>query len=525
MAKTETLNLEVKSNIKSVTKDTDKMADSLDDVNKEAKESIGNFTLMGVSLNGVKSAFGKVIPMAKAMFGSLKAGLISTGIGAFIVAIGSLVTWFTRTKKGAEVLETAFKTVGSAISVVLDRIGGLGEAITLFFQGKWAEAAAAAKAAISGIAAEIVEETAAMIALTQASQKLADAQRELNVETAQAVADIEKLKLAAEDITKSYVEREKAAVSAFAKETELENKRIKLAEEAVALEVERHKMLGPDGVMAADLDALAELEINLANIRQESAGRQISLQNFLNGLRETEKAEIQADKDAKQASDDAEWDAMIARNDKWNEEKQKQRDKDLAGEEELAANIEAVKEKMLANSIAFLTSNLEAQGNRIEAEYNKEIELAEANAKSTEDIEEKYEGKRAQLAEKQKKLKIGLATIDMFQSVIAAYNQGMGVPPPAGLVIGPASAALALAAGMANINSIMQTDVGGGGGGGVGGIGGVGAVATPPAPQMMSGSFDLTGGQAVEPTRAYVVSDDITSSQNGLEIIRRRATI
>ena len=42
---------------------------------------------------------------------------------------------------------------------------------------------------------------------------------------------------------------------------------------------------------------------------------------------------------------------------------------------------------------------------------------------------------------------------------------------------------------------------------------------------MMSGSFDLTGGQAVEPTRAYVVSDDITSSQDGLAIIRRRATI
>lgn len=76
MAKTETLNLEVKSNIKSVTKDTDKMADSLDDVNKEAKAGVGNFTLMGVSLNGVKNSFAKIIPTAKLMFGSLKAGLI-----------------------------------------------------------------------------------------------------------------------------------------------------------------------------------------------------------------------------------------------------------------------------------------------------------------------------------------------------------------------------------------------------------------------------------------------------------------
>jgi len=42
---------------------------------------------------------------------------------------------------------------------------------------------------------------------------------------------------------------------------------------------------------------------------------------------------------------------------------------------------------------------------------------------------------------------------------------------------------------------------------------------------MMSGAFELTGGQEVEPTRAYVVSDDITASQNALAIIRRRATI
>ena len=42
---------------------------------------------------------------------------------------------------------------------------------------------------------------------------------------------------------------------------------------------------------------------------------------------------------------------------------------------------------------------------------------------------------------------------------------------------------------------------------------------------MMSGSFELTGGQEVEPVQAYVVSDQITDNQNALELIRRRATI
>ena len=49
--------------------------------------------------------------------------------------------------------------------------------------------------------------------------------------------------------------------------------------------------------------------------------------------------------------------------------------------------------------------------------------------------------------------------------------------------------------------------------------------ASTPSPQMMSGAFQLEGGQEVQPMQAYVVSDDITDSQNGLAIIRRRATI
>ena len=46
-----------------------------------------------------------------------------------------------------------------------------------------------------------------------------------------------------------------------------------------------------------------------------------------------------------------------------------------------------------------------------------------------------------------------------------------------------------------------------------------------PAPQMMSGAFELSGGVAPEAMRAYVVTDEMTNSQNQLANIRRRATI
>ena len=68
---------------------------------------------------------------------------------------------------------------------------------------------------------------------------------------------------------------------------------------------------------------------------------------------------------------------------------------------------------------------------------------------------------------------------------------------------------------------LCRTDVPNSGGGVVGGT----APAQPPAPQMMSGAFELSGGVEPEPTRAYVVTDEMTNSQNQLANIRRRATI
>jgi hypothetical protein len=42
---------------------------------------------------------------------------------------------------------------------------------------------------------------------------------------------------------------------------------------------------------------------------------------------------------------------------------------------------------------------------------------------------------------------------------------------------------------------------------------------------MMSGAFELGGGIAPEPVKAFVITDEMTSSQAQLANIRRRATI
>ena len=473
--KTEEINIKVNSDIGEASKDAAGLA--------------SEFKVMGVSLNTVKASFAKIIPTAKAMFGTLKAGIASTGIGLLVIALGSVVTYLTDTKAGAELLERGLKTVGAAISVITDRVAKFGGAVIKFFKGDFKGAAEDAKASVTGIVAEIKEEVKATNLMVAANQKLRDAQRDLNVETAQSVADIEKLKLVAEDITKSYDEREKAAVKAFSKETELENKRIKLAEEAVRLKQQEVDM---SESTAEDLDELAELEINLANVRQESAGRQISLQNFLNGLRETEKAEIQAAADKKKADEDAALQKKIDDAKKWEEERKKFEEEELAAAKKLADEKKAI----------------------FQAEENfKKASIAAGF------------GAAAAMAGENVALSKGVAAAQVIYNTQQGIMAAMGATSVADKLLPyPLRLANAIATGVmgaAALSKIMSTDPSGAAAGG-----GAATVSSgTPAPEMLSGAFTLGGGEAPEPMQAYVVSDDITNNQNKLAIIRRRATI
>ena len=118
------------------------------------------------------------------------------------------------------------------------------------------------------------------------------------------------------------------------------------------------------------------------------------------------------------------------------------------------------------------------------------------------------------LAGDNKALAAASAIIDTYAGATKALREGAGTP------LGYIQAGAIIIAGLANVRKIMQTDVGSGGGGSA-----PSASAQTPAPQMLSGAFDLGGVQAPEPVQAFVVTDDMTNSQDKLATIRRRATI
>jgi len=190
---TETATFNVKSNIGEVTKDASSLA--------------GEFRIMGVSLNSVKAGLTSVGKTAKASFATIKAGIMSTGIGALVIAVGALASYFTNTKRGADKLSQAFTAMGAVVDVLTDRLSKVGEALTFVFSGDFRKAGELLKGTFAGITDEINKEVKAMVELKKRTQELRDADMDFMVQKAKTRQEIEKARLIAEDETKSAAER------------------------------------------------------------------------------------------------------------------------------------------------------------------------------------------------------------------------------------------------------------------------------------------------------------------------------
>ena len=193
-------------------------------------------------------------------------------------------------------------------------------------------------------------------------------------------------------------------------------------------------------------------------------------------------------------------------------------DKEIA-EAELLDNAEAVKLE--------IAKKYARERGEVEKQFAEDtVKWSEMSAEQQRDIASSTAGNMAKILGEEtaagKAFAIIQTTIDTFASAQAAYKAMAGIP-----VVGPAlggiAAAAAVAAGMKNIQAIKSA-----GGGDTGG-GNLSAATTgvqSPAPQMMSGAFELGGGiPEPEPIKAFVVTDEMTNSQDQLANIRRRATI
>ena len=538
--------------VKGLTQEQRESNRKLKEANRELKEqedviggTIGNFQIFGVSLNGVKKTIGGIIPLIKAMFASIRVGLISTGIGALLVAFGSLVTYLTTTKEGMDKLNVVIAKVSALFKVIKDRISTFGSALLKVFSGDMTGAVKDFQKATAAVGDEIAREVKLAGELEKANQKLRDAENDFMLQKAQTRKEIEKARLLAEDETKSAEERLEALEKALKLERQTTDQEVKMAKERLRIfetdmKQSKHK--------AEDEKKLAELKADVVNREIKSLRMQKRVMTEVNEMQN------QIASEEKRRAD----------------ERQKQLDEEAAKLQELIDLENERVDNLTKDANQLLEEHYERQLSAQDREKNAVFEkyfaiiegkkalgedvaeLEEAQQSEIDAINEKYAKTqiardKAVLDAKKGIAKDGLrlisevagqgstigkaaavasATISGVEGVQNAFTTAQESPITALMPAYPyIQAGLAGAFSAVQIQKILSgSPAQGGSGGGMGG-GNPAIAQQSPAPQTMGGAFELTGGMKPEPVKAFVVSDDITSNQDKLANIRRRATI
>ena len=447
---------------------------ALKETNEAAEDTIGNFKVMGVSINGIKTSIGKVIPLIKTMFGTIKAGIMSTGIGALLIAFGSLATYFTSTQRGADKLKLALTGVSAAFNVIRDRISSVGEAASLFFSGKFSEAVDKLKGSFTGLGDEIKEEVAIMTALEKRTQALRDAEIQFTVQRAKTRKEIEKARLLAEDETKSQEVRIEALKKALKLEQETTNQELELARERVRIQEEQMEI---SENLVEDEKKLADFRADVINKETKSFRLQKRVKTEINELNREIEAEEKRIAKEKQDRIDAEFDAMIKANDEFNKQKLKD------------AEIQAQKELEIQKAIEGAKENLISQGFDIAGELAGESDKA------------------------QKAVAVAKTVYNTQQAIM---NAMANIPAPFNIATAVSTGIM----GAMSVKNILSTSPSSSSNVSV-----PSAQTGTPAPEMLSGRFELGQMEEQQPVQAYVVTDSLTDNQNKLAYIRRRATI
>ena len=571
------LNFNIRTNIKSAAKDAEILQAKLENTKRETKELTNNFGAFGVTVGGVKEKFktmrkimanglkqiglqariagkgmlmmfdGKMKVGAKVLFGAIKSGIAATGIGLLVIAFGSLVQYFKDSEIGASKFKQITSQLGVVVGNVTDIISDLGKAVFKLIKGDFdgfKEGLADVTQGVKDFGETTRKEMGQANQLEKDRLALQIFEREAIVEKARTEKDMMELRLKARDFEKFSAE-ERLGFMRLANKLAAEQleKDMHVAKEKLRFQVEENSYSKSTQQNLDDEAALQAAVFNLERANFSERKRMKSEeQAIVKELQAANKAITDAEIKAAADKIEADQKAMDAEN------KRKSDEYDLLEAlrvENMLAEIEDLQEKALKeleiqkeSELAKLESyeNFEQLKAEIDEKYKnkadkvnqsfkkKELKWEEMTQDQKLGVASSAAGNMAKImgeeTEAGKALAVVQATIDTYRGATAAYASLAGVGP-VGPALGAIAAAAAIASGLANVKAIMSADSSGGGAS----LSTPSATATTPSPQIASGAFTLEGGIEPEPARAYVVSDDITNSQNKLANIRRRATI
>lgn len=280
-----------------------KNAKALGDGVKTAGSTMATaFKPLGGILNGLSGQLGGVASVAtggisafKAMIpaiNGIKLALISSGIGAIVVALGTafaaLTSYLKGTEEGSMKLHKVMGYIKGAFNALLVRVQLLGEAVSLVFEGKFKEAGQKLKEAFSGgLLEEIKEDAKETLGYAERENKLLVDKRNLRVEESKLQSKINELKLIAWNNTGEFnaETRQKALNDAKALEFKIMNEKVRLAKEEYDI-IKNQNAMSKSGTAELDKEADAEIAINSIKAdylskQKEYLEKQVQINNAL----------------------------------------------------------------------------------------------------------------------------------------------------------------------------------------------------------------------------------------------------
>ena len=465
---------------------TQAKAKESNDAIKDGLEALDKRTGGAVSaFKSLQSGIGGAIKS----FGTLKGAIIATGLGALLVAVTSLVTYFKNTERGGDALAVVMGALGAVVGKLTDllvklgeklfeafqnpqqalkdfgkllkenivnRIEGLlellpalGKAIGLALKGEFSAAAKTAADAAGKVALGVeditdkvgaavnatVEFSKTLVAAAKEGARVADllnavedAERALIVQRAKANKQIAEARFIADDLTKSTEERIAAVEKAGALEEEVAAKEV--ANQKLRLQALKAQSRISE-VNEEQLVAIAEAEARVLELEQASIARKRRLGTEVKGLRAEEKAaadeKIKLAEEAKAAEDKLAEEARLKR------EALEARAIDLLRTEQ-EREIEAVRKKY-EDILALTTLSVEQRLALEQKQAGEIVAITEKTAAATKAI---HKGEQdAKLAEVNR-------TIDAVQGALGAVFQNSKAVATANVIVDAAQAAVGI---------------------------------------------------------------------------------
>ncbi len=479
------------------------------DKTTESQEELGNIldSTTGGAISKFKNLGGTIGSVVKS-FKNLRVAILASGIGALVLALGSLVTMFKTSEEGQNRFAKLMTQIGVVTGNVTDIVGGFGDVIYNVFTGNF-QAAREALDDVTEAMKNFGEETKNEIKL---AGQLADARAKADKVERRLLVDRAEADRKRAELLEKAVDREQFSTEQrieFLKEAGRIDQEITQQEiQASQLRLEAKQLENSLGKSTKeDLDEEAQLKANLIQLETARLSKQKEVTSqtiaLLNEQRAAEKA-IQDEKDAEQAE-----------RDKLEAERQAQLDADKKARDERV-----------------LASELDIENRRIAAK-KKVVDQAIALFGA-----ETAAGKAAliakQLLNAQELISEARKTIT-FSSLVAARSSAavaegtaqtakIGFPQNIPMLIGYALQAVGIIGAITQAVGKSKSVAGGLGGGSAPSVtpasprGAAQSQSVPPAFNIVGASdtnqlAEAIGGQAQQPVKAYVVSNDVSTAQ------------